>query len=130
MCETAKEQEQDSIPAIFSSDRNAGAIVASKANAGLAGVDANIRYRICSFTDSLEDFSSKGFCIINPPYGDRIGDAKLRKLYASFPVIAQKVEKMGVVTSNQGLMNQVCPEFRVVAPPIFHGGKRVYFYQK
>ena len=96
LCETAKNQSREVVPPIFSSDRNSGAIAAAKANASLAGVVENIQFRTCAFFGAFMGFPKSGFCIINPPYGDRIGDSTLRKLYASFSEVSQKVEKMGV----------------------------------
>jgi len=69
-------------PMIAGSDRDAGAIKASQANAERAGVGAMIEWKCRSISD-LELPSSPGWIVTNPPYGERIqGGPDLRNLYA------------------------------------------------
>ena len=69
-------------------DRDAGAIVAARANAERAGVGANIEFavRAISATTAPEGGAGRrGLVATNPPYGVRVGEAeRLRDLYARF----------------------------------------------
>jgi len=67
---------------IQGSDRDAGAIEASCANADRAGVldDIEFAQRAVSAIEPL----GVGHVITNPPYGQRVGDADVRNLYAQF----------------------------------------------
>jgi putative N6-adenine-specific DNA methylase len=71
----------DRAPAsIQGSDRDAGAIEASKANADRAGALEDIEFtqRAMSAIEPI----GVGDLITNPPYGQRVGDADVRNLYA------------------------------------------------
>jgi putative N6-adenine-specific DNA methylase len=73
----------DRAPAsIQGSDRDAGAIEASRANAERAGVLPDIEFTPCAM--SAIEPSGVGGVITNPPYGQRVGDRDLRDLYAQF----------------------------------------------
>jgi len=70
------------MPFIAGSDRDAGAIKASRANAERAGVEAMIDWKCRSISD-LELPPSPGWIVTNPPYGERVqGGPDLRNLYA------------------------------------------------
>ena len=73
----------DHVPAsIQGSDRDAGAIEASCANADRAGVLNDIEFtpRAISAIEPI----GVGDVITNPPYGQRVGDGEVRNLYAQF----------------------------------------------
>jgi putative N6-adenine-specific DNA methylase len=71
----------DHIPAsIQGSDRDAGAIEASRANAERAGVLPDIEFTPCAMS-AIEPIGV-GDVITNPPYGQRVGAADVRNLYA------------------------------------------------
>jgi putative N6-adenine-specific DNA methylase len=77
----------DPIPAsIQGSDRDAGAIAASRSNAERAGVLNDIEFTRCAM--SAIEPSGVGDVITNPPYGQRVADAgtrgDMRNLYAQF----------------------------------------------
>ncbi len=65
---------------IQGSDRDAGAIEASQANADRAGVLDDIEFTQC-VVSAIEPIGV-GDLITNPPYGQRVGDADVRNLYA------------------------------------------------
>ena len=81
--EHARDAELPNAPAsIVGSDRDAGAIAASIANAARAGVAADIVFDQASISAMSPD-SASGWVVTNPPYGARIGEARtLRDLYA------------------------------------------------
>lgn len=69
-------------PFIAGSDRDAGAIQASRANAERAGVGDMIEWKCRSISD-LELPPVPGWIVTNPPYGERVkGGPDLRNLYA------------------------------------------------
>ncbi|HEV7704625.1 MAG TPA: class I SAM-dependent RNA methyltransferase [Gemmatimonadaceae bacterium] len=76
---------------ILGSDRDAGAIVASRANAERAGVAADIVFeeKVISRI-APPDGATAGSIVTNPPYGVRVGDRDaLRNLYAQLGTIAR-----------------------------------------
>lgn len=82
------EADEQTLPrapvAIEGSDRDAGAIEAATANAERAGVSADIGFRRVALS-ALEPPPGPGWIITNPPYGHRVGEAKLlRDLFARF----------------------------------------------
>jgi len=67
---------------IMGSDRDAGAINASRANAERAGVSGQITWTCRSISD-LQLPGPPGWIVTNPPYGERVkGGPDLRNLYA------------------------------------------------
>jgi putative N6-adenine-specific DNA methylase len=67
---------------ILGSDRNAGAISASRANAARAGVAEDVEFAVQPLS-RLQLPATTGHVLTNPPYGVRVGDAaSLRPLYA------------------------------------------------
>lgn len=66
---------------IIATDNNPKAVEATRANAAAAGVDHLIEFNTCNFSKS-EIPGGDGVVIINPPYGNRIGEIKqLEQLY-------------------------------------------------
>jgi putative N6-adenine-specific DNA methylase len=59
---------------IIASDISPKAISIAKQNAEVAGVDHLIQFEICDFTRTIIPFEDKGIIIINPEYGERLGD--------------------------------------------------------
>jgi putative N6-adenine-specific DNA methylase len=87
LLEQADSTVLDHSPAsIQGSDRDAGAIEASRANAERAGVLSDIEFTECAMS-AIEPIGM-GEVITNPPYGQRIGGAStrndMRDLYAQF----------------------------------------------
>lgn len=69
---------------IAGSDRDAGAVEQSRANAERAGVAADIVFAPRPISD-VEAITASGLLATNPPYGVRVGELKLlRNLYARF----------------------------------------------
>lgn len=74
---------------IVGSDRDEGAIAASRANAERAGVGADVEF-VHRAVSELAVPEGRGLLITNPPYGIRVGErAPLRDLYARLGQIAR-----------------------------------------
>ena len=69
----------------YGSDRDAGAIAMSRANAARAGVTELTEFRQHAISDLVAPEGPPGLVIVNAPYGTRVGDKKkLQPLYAAF----------------------------------------------
>jgi putative N6-adenine-specific DNA methylase len=79
-----KRQVEGGSPLIFASDRDAGAVRISQANAERAGVEGLIRFTQHAVS-AIEPPATPGWVVTNPPYGLRISASKdVRNLYAQF----------------------------------------------
>ena len=89
----ARAQQLPAAPAaIFASDRDAGAIGASRENAGRAGVAADIVFEEKVISRIAPPANvPPGAIVTNPPYGVRVGDRDaLRNLYAQLGIVARE----------------------------------------
>lgn len=69
---------------IQGSDRDAGAVRVSQANAERAGVTSQVEFT-CRAVSAVEPPAGPGWVVTNPPYGIRVSENKdLRNLYAQF----------------------------------------------
>ncbi len=84
LIDKANESIKEKAPAaILGSDRDAGAIEASRANADRAGVLNDIEFS--SRALSAIEPVGQGWIVTNPPYGERLSEDKdVRNLYAQF----------------------------------------------
>ncbi len=87
--ESARTTPPPDNPIIVASDRDAGAIEAARANAERAGVSAWIDFRLHSVSDMAPP-PAQGWVVTNPPYGQRVGSADLRNLYARLGDLLRK----------------------------------------
>lgn len=68
----------------IASDHDPNAIEASRHNAKTAGVDHMIDFQLCDFTQTEFPENESGIVILNPEYGERLGEAEeLETLYSS-----------------------------------------------
>jgi putative N6-adenine-specific DNA methylase len=89
----AREQVLPAVPApILGSDRDAGAIAASRENAERAGVAADIVFEEKVISRIAPPMGApRGAIVTNPPYGVRVGDRDaLRNLYAQLGNVARE----------------------------------------
>ena len=76
---------------VIGSDRDAGAVAASTANAALAGVADDVEWRPGALS-TMTPPKTRGWIVTNPPYGARVGDrTKLRDLYSQFGNVLRRV---------------------------------------
>ncbi|MBU6204885.1 MAG: class I SAM-dependent RNA methyltransferase, partial [Bacteroidetes bacterium] len=69
----------DALSPVIASDLSADAVRSAKINASLAGLDTKIKFQQCPFEETMIP-EEKGIIIINPPYGERIGEEQDLKL--------------------------------------------------
>lgn len=74
---------RECIPPIIASDWDAGAIRATASNAQAAGIATSLRIERRTWAEIEAPTTAQGLLIINPPYGERIGEqVELNELYA------------------------------------------------
>jgi putative N6-adenine-specific DNA methylase len=117
----------------YGSDRDAGAIKMSKANAERAGVSAITEFVQRPISDIEPPEGSKGLVIVNPPYGTRIGDKKpLFALYGAMgKTLREKFSgwRVGVITTEVPLAMATTLPFKPHGKPVSHGGLKVFLFQ-
>ncbi len=117
----------------YGSDRNAGAIEASRSNAQQAHVDHATRFQHCSVSDIKPPEGPAGLVIVNPPYGARIGDEKrLRSLYGSLgKVLSSRFQRwrVGIITTTPGLARATRLPMLPPGPIVDHGGTKIRLYR-
>ena len=122
-----------SLPRFFGSDRDAGAIAMSHANAERSGVAEITRFAQLEVDEIQRPEGPPGLVIVNPPYGARIGDAaSLHDLYRSLgrTLLARFTGwRVGLVTSEAALARATGLPFGKPAAPVLHGGLRVTLYR-
>lgn len=116
----------------YGCDRDAGAIEMSRANALRAGLAELTAFRQCAVSATTAPKGPKGLVIVNPPYGQRIGDKKrLFALYKSFgqAMLARFAGwRIAVVTNDAALAGACGLPFKTPFGPVSHGGQRVYLF--
>lgn len=116
----------------YGSDQDPGAIRMSTANAERAGVSGMAKFKQLSVNEIMPPDGPSGLVIVNPPYGERIGDTKeLGELYQT---LGQRLKgkfsgwRVGIVTSSQALAKKTGLKFAYESETIHHGGLRVKVY--
>jgi putative N6-adenine-specific DNA methylase len=117
----------------YGSDIDAGAIRMSRANAQRAGVAAVTEFRECAIEHVVAPAGPAGIVIVNPPYGDRVGDkARLRALYRMLGhTLLTRFSgwRVGLITSDSALAVATGLPFTLSAEPVLHGGLRITLYR-
>jgi putative N6-adenine-specific DNA methylase len=117
----------------YGSDRDEGAIAMSRANADAAGVAAHTEFKQQTITELMPPAGPPGLVIVNPPYGDRIGDPeRLKALYGAFgKTMMSRFQgwRVGLVTSEKPLAYATGLPFLPVSAPVSHGGLRVTLFR-
>src|SRR6185369_929886 len=115
------------------SDRDAGAVSMSQANAERAGIATLTTFQQHAISDLVAPAGPPGLVIVNPPYGSRIGDKK--PLFGLYHALGQTLLKgfkgwrVGVITNEGSLAAATELPFGPPSPPISHGGIRVMLFQ-
>ncbi|NOT73173.1 MAG: class I SAM-dependent RNA methyltransferase [Hyphomicrobium sp.] len=117
----------------YGSDRDPGAIRMSEANAARAGVSDFTDFKCQAISELVPPEGPAGLVIVNPPYGDRIGEKhNLTPLYRA---LGQTLKsrfsgwRVGVITSGNELAHATGLPFLATTAPVAHGGLRVTLWQ-
>ncbi|MGE0701973.1 MAG: class I SAM-dependent RNA methyltransferase [Hyphomicrobiaceae bacterium] len=117
----------------YGSDRDAGAVRISRANAERAGVATITEFRQLAIEEIERPAGPPGLVIVNPPYGARIGDRQaLAPLYRALgAAVAGRFSgwRVGLVTTEKPLAQATGLPFGPPAPAIPHGGLRIQLFQ-
>ena len=117
----------------YGSDLDPGAIRMSRANAERAGVAGITEFQERAIEDLAAPAGPPGLVIINPPYGDRIGErARLQSLYRAMgQTLLTRFSgwRVGLVTNEPALAAATGLPFTLDAPPVLHGGLRVTLFR-
>ena len=114
-------------------DRDTGAIKGAQSNAQRAGVEHCCDFLHQSISDATPPNGPTGVVMVNPPYGDRIGNK--RQLYGLYGALGQQLKsqfkgwRVGLVTTDTGLAKATGLHFRPHGAPIPHGGLRITLFQ-
>jgi putative N6-adenine-specific DNA methylase len=117
----------------YGSDRDAGAIRMSRANAERAGVSALTEFREHAVSDLMPPEGPPGLVIVNPPYGGRIGEKQ--SLFPLYRALGQTLQsrfagwRVGVITNEASLAEATGLPFAPPGPPVTHGGLRVTLFR-
>jgi putative N6-adenine-specific DNA methylase len=119
-------------PHFYGSDRDAGAIEMSRANAARAGVAAMTTFEQHAISDLPVPAGQPGLVIINPPYGTRISENK--PLYPLYRALGETLRnrfagwRVGLLTTDAALAGATELPFAGTHGPVSHGGLRVTLY--
>lgn len=115
------------------SDRDAGAVAMSRANAERAGVAELTEFRQHAISDLTPPDGPPGLVIVNPPYGARIGDSK--PLFPLYQALGQTLLarfagwRAGLITTDAALAAATGLPFAPPAGSVSNGGLRVTLHQ-
>ena len=105
----------------------------SRANAERAGVAGITEFRQLAIEDLAAPAGPPGLVIVNPPYGDRVGEkARLRSLYRALgQTLLTRFAgwRVGLVTDEASLAEATGLPFALSAAPVLHGGLRVTLFR-
>lgn len=115
------------------SDRDAGAIAMSEANAERAGVAAFTAFHQAPISEVTPPPGPPGLVMVNPPYGTRLGEAK--KLVPLYQALGQVLRsrfagwRVGLITAEPMLAQATRLPFLPPGAPVPHGGLRVTLFR-
>lgn len=114
-------------------DRDAGAIKSATENAERAGVGAACIFARQAVSDLEPPEGPPGLVIVNPPYGERIGNRKL--LFSVYGALGKTLLerfggwRVGLVTSDGGLAKATGLPWLPSEAPVAHGGLKVTLWR-
>ena len=117
----------------YGSDRDAGAVAMSRANAERAGIASLTAFKQQAISDLTPPEGKPGLVIVNPPYGTRIGDRK--QLNALYRALGQTLMarfagwRVGIITNEAPLAEATGLPFQPPGDPVSHGGIKVRLFQ-
>ncbi|WP_451985084.1 THUMP domain-containing class I SAM-dependent RNA methyltransferase [Azospirillum endophyticum] len=117
----------------YGSDRDAGAITMSRANAERAGVSAWTEFTHHAISDLTPPEGPPGLVIVNPPYGARIGEGK--SLIPLYHAMGQTLKtrfagwRVGIITNEAALAKATELPFEENGVSVSNGGIKVTLYR-
>ncbi len=123
------------IPSVhfYGSDRDAGAIKMSRANAERAGVADRTTFEKRAISEIAPPEGPPGLVFVNPPYGLRLGNKKeLAPLYRAMgQVLLARFAgwRVGIITTDSSLARATGLPFLPPPAPVQHGGARVTLWR-
>ncbi|WP_095588747.1 THUMP domain-containing class I SAM-dependent RNA methyltransferase [Actibacterium ureilyticum] len=117
----------------YGSDRDAGAVKMSRANADRAGVADWTQFEQTAVADLTPPDGPPGLVIVNPPYGGRIG--KKGPLYAVYGQFGEAMRsrfagwRVGLITTDAGLAKSTGLPFDAPGTIVAHGGLKIRLWQ-
>ncbi|MEM9425432.1 MAG: class I SAM-dependent RNA methyltransferase [Pseudomonadota bacterium] len=117
----------------FGSDRDAGAVRMSIANAERSGVEAVTAFNMAPIGEVAPPDGPPGLVIVNPPYGGRIGNkGVLHGLYGAFgKAMTERFRgwRVAMVTADAGLAKSTGLHWDAPGPFVDHGGTKIRLWQ-
>lgn len=130
MCDVTRQAETGI--QFYGSDRDSGAVKMSSENAERAGIDHLTEFKQQTISDITPPTNTPGLVILNPPYGKRISETnKLRPLYQTLGKVLRdnfSGWRVGIITTDRGLVQATGLPFLPPAAPVQHGGLRVTLF--
>jgi putative N6-adenine-specific DNA methylase len=116
-------------PEIYGADIDPDAIALAKANAAAAGVDDCVRFEVKPLAEQTLP-GPRGVAVINPPYGERIGDTKqTERLYREMGrVFADRTWSVCVLTADE-FFEASFGRKADAKRKLFNGGIKADYYQ-
>jgi putative N6-adenine-specific DNA methylase len=114
-------------------DRDAGAVRNAAENAERAGVGAWCSFTRQAVSDLEPPEGPPGLVIVNPPYGERIGNRKL--LFSLYGALGKTLTdrftgwRVGLITSDGGLAKATGLPWLPTEAPVAHGGLKVTLWR-
>jgi putative N6-adenine-specific DNA methylase len=99
----ARSAEREPSVAIVATDRDSGAVAATRGNAERAGLTIDVQQRSLSAPDDLA-----AWIVTNPPYGQRVGGGDMRDLYDHFgKTVVGRTGRLAFLATDRNLANRV-----------------------
>ena len=120
-------------PLFHGFDRDDGAVRNATKNAERAGVAEACRFARQAVSDLEPPEGPPGLVIVNPPYGERIGNRKL--LFSLYGALGKTLTsrfqgwRVGLVTSDGGLAKATGLPWVPTEAPVVHGGLKVTLWR-
>jgi putative N6-adenine-specific DNA methylase len=114
-------------------DRDSGAIAMATANAKQSGVSDVTHFSKQPITALTPPDTPPGLVIVNPPYGERLGDK--RELFGLYGALGKVLKdrftgwRIGLVTSDTSLAKATTLPFLPTGKPVLNGGIRVRLFR-
>lgn len=115
---------------ILASDEDKNAILSAQENAAFMGLQKYIRFQQRDFLRQEENLPTYGVMLTNPPYGNRLSDADIGKIYEGIRRFMKKRQTWSfyLITADLDLektLNQKADRRR----KLFNGNILTYYYQ-